>query len=159
MASTYSYNLYEEAQILLAAVRLFRHRERRPPSIQELAEWSCFSIETVHHICNRLQKIGAMDRIRGAFEDHICLKDPMQVEALREVDESPDIEADVKKWKEQRAEAIREVEKKFSGDSLRREKEDRFSKIEEKLRKGGKQEAPSPLDALFRKDLGKKESS
>jgi len=87
------------------------------------------------------------------------LKDPMQVEALREVDESPDIEADVKKWKEQRAEAIREVEKKFSGDSLRREKEDRFSKIEEKLRKGGKQEAPSPLDALFRKDLGKKESS
>jgi hypothetical protein len=143
MASTYSYNLYEEAQILLAAVRLFRHRERRPPSIQELAEWSCFSIETVHHICNRLQKIGAMDRIRGAFEDHICLKDPMQVEALREVDESPDIEADVKKWKEQ----------------LRREKEDRFSKIEEKLRKGGKQEAPSPLDALFRKDLGKKESS
>ncbi|MEW6439667.1 MAG: hypothetical protein AB1640_01920 [bacterium] len=154
-----SYTLYDESQILLAAVRLFRHREKRPPSIQELAEWTGFSVEAVHHLCNRLERIGALERIRGAFEDHVALKDPLEAEKLREVVESADIEADVKKWKEHRAESIREVEKRFSGDAIEREKEDLFSKIEERLRKGGRQESPSPLDALFRKDLGKKDSS
>ena len=152
-----STTLYEEAQILLAGLRLFQHREERLPSLNELAEFTHFSVESVHHLCNRLEKIGALERIRGAFDDRICLKDPLQAESLREAPDSPDIGEDVKEWKEQRANRLREVEERFSGDGARKEKEDQFAEIEEKLRKGGKEERKSPLDDLFRKDL--KESS
>ena len=149
------YTLYEEAQILLAGISLFQHREERLPSLNELAEFTRFSTEAVHHLCNRLEKIGALERIRGAFDDRICLKDPREAEALRQVTDSPDIGEDVKKWKEHREDKLKEVEEKFSGDAARQEKEDQFAQIEEKLRKGGKEERKSPLDDLFRKDLDK----
>lgn len=158
MESTYT--LYEEAQILMAAVRLFQHLEKRPPTVAEVAERTRFSVETVHHLCNRLEKIGAVERVRSAFEDRIVLREPLKVEALRGVEEPVGIEAELKKWKEQRAEAVREVEKRFSAGKSAKEREERYAKIEERLRKGGmREEAPSPLDALFRKDLGKKDSS
>ena len=147
-----SYTLYEEAQILLAGVRLFQHREQRLPSLKELAEFTRFSVESVHHLCNRLEKLGALERIRGAFDDRICVKEALEAEALREVPDQPDIGEDVKKWKEQREITLKEVEDKFSGDAARQEKEDQFAEIEEKLRKGGKEERKSPLDDLFKKD-------
>jgi DNA-binding Lrp family transcriptional regulator len=147
-----SYTLYDEAQILLAGVRLFQHREQRLPSLKELAEFTRLSVESVHHLCNRLEKIGALERIRGAFDDRICLKDPLEAEALREVPDQPDIGEDVKKWKEQREITLKDVEDKFSGDAARQEREEQFAQIEQKLRKGGKEERKSPLDDLFKKD-------
>ena len=144
--------LYEDAQILLAGIRLFRHREERLPSLEELAEFTRFSVESVHHLCNRLEKIGALERIRGAFEDRICLKDPLQAESLREAPDSPDIGEDVKKLKEQKEATLKEVEEKFIGDAARKEKKDLFADIEQKLQKGGKEDKKSPLDDLFKKD-------
>jgi hypothetical protein len=108
-------------------------------------------VESVHHLCNRLEKLGALERIRSAFADRFCLKDPMQAESLRQAPDSPDIGADVKRWKEQRADKLKEVEARFSGDALRKEKQDQFSEIEQRLRKGGKEDRKSPLDDLFRK--------
>jgi DNA-binding Lrp family transcriptional regulator len=144
--------LYEDAQILLAGVRLFQQREERLPSLEELAEFTRFSVESVHHLCNRLEKIGALERIRGAFEDRISLKDPLKAEILREVPDSPDIAEDVKKWKEQKETTLKEVESKFSGDAARQEKKDLFADIEQKLQKEGKEDKKSPLDDLFKKD-------
>jgi DNA-binding Lrp family transcriptional regulator len=151
-----SYTLYDEAQILLAGVRLFQHRERRLPSLKDLAEFTRFSPESVHHLCNRLEKIGALERIRGAFDDRICLKDPVKAESLRTVPDAPDIAEDVKKWKEQKETKLKEVESRFTGDAAKQEKEDLFAEIEQKLQKGGRQERKSPLDSLFRKDLDDK---
>lgn len=156
MESTYT--LYEEAQILMAVVRLFQHLEKRPPTVAEAAERTRFSVEAVHHLCNRLEKLGALERIRSAFEDRIVLRDPLKAEALRGVEEPAGIEAELKKWKEQRSEAIREVEKRFAEGKSGKEREERYAKIEERLRKGAREETPSPLDALFPKDLGKKDS-
>ncbi len=104
-----SYTLYEEAQILLAGIRLFKHRENRLPSLQELAEFTHFSVESVHHLSNRLEKIGALERIRGAFDERICLKEPLQAEVLREAPDSPDIGEDVKQWKKERKSRLKEV--------------------------------------------------
>jgi DNA-binding Lrp family transcriptional regulator len=148
-----SYTLYEETQILMAGVRLFKHLENRLPSLKELAEFTRFSVESVHHLANRLEKIGALERIRGAFDDRICLKDPLQAEALREASDSPDIGDDVKQWKEERESRLKEVEEKFSGDAARQEKQAQFAEIEQKLQKGGKEERKSPLDDLFNKEL------
>ncbi len=148
-----SYTLYEEAQIILAGVRLFQHREDRLPSLQELAEFTRYSTETAHHLCNRLEKIGALERIRGAFDERICLKEPLQAESLREAPDSPDIDQDVKQWKKDRESKLKEVEERFSGDGARKEKEGQFAEIEEKLKKGGKEERKSPLDDLFSKTL------
>lgn len=148
-----SYTLYEETQILMAGVRLFKHRENRLPSLKELAEFTHFSVESVHHLTNRLEKIGALERIRGAFDDRICLKDPLQAEAFREAQDSPDIGDDVKQWKEEREGRLKEVEKRFSGDAARQEQREQFAEIEQKLKKGGKEERKSPLDDLFSKNL------
>ena len=148
-----SYTLYEETQILMAGVRLFKHRENRLPSLKELAEFTHFSTETAHHLCNRLEKIGALERIRGAFDERVCLKDPLEAEVLREAPDSPDIEDDVKQWKAQRESKLKEVEERFSGDAARKEQQDQFSEIEQKLKKGGKEDRKSPLDDLFSKKL------
>ncbi len=145
--------LYEEAQIFMAGVRLFRHREKRLPSLGELAEFTRFSRESLHHMCHRLESIGAVERIRGAFDDRICLKDPLQAEVLRQEQDAPQIDDEVRKWKEQRESSIQDVEKRFSPDFGKEEKNELHSQIEEKIRKGGKEERKSPLDDLFKKDL------
>ncbi len=152
-----SISLYEEAQIILAGVRMFKRREERLPSVKELADFTRFSEESLHHICNRLEKLGAVERIRGAFDERIGLKDPLAAEVLREAVDSPCIDDDLKKWKEQRESTIQEVEEKFSEDYGKKEKDDFFSGIEERIRKGGKEEKASPLDDLFGKDFGKNE--
>jgi hypothetical protein len=148
-----SMTLYEEAQILLAGIRLFRFREGRIPSLDELAEFTQLSREAVHHLCNRLEKIGAVERILGTFGDRICLKDPREAETLRQEADAPKIDDEVQKWKEQREETVQEVEKKFSPDYGKAEKNEFFSELEEKIRKGGREDRKSPLDDLFKKDL------
>ncbi len=149
-----AYSLYEEAQILLAGVRLFRHREKRFPTLKDLSDMIGFSMESVHHLCNRLEAIGAVERIRGAFEDRVCLKDPLQAESLREADEGPSVAEDLRKWEKEKRERVREVERLFSDEARGEKKKDLFAEIEERLRKGGKTEGKSPLDALFKKDPG-----
>jgi DNA-binding MarR family transcriptional regulator len=148
---THSYSLYEEAQILIAGVRLFQHREGRMPSVRELSEFTRFSVESVYHLCNRLEKLGVLEKVRGAFDERISLKDPLQAEMLRQEENAPDIGEDVKKWKEHHQGTIQEVEKRFSEGYGKKEKEELYSKLQEKLRKGGREEKESPLDALFRK--------
>ena len=56
-------------------------------------------------------------------------------------------------WKEEREGRLKEVEEKFSGDAARQEQQDQFAEIEQKLKKGGKEERKSPLDDLFSKHL------
>jgi hypothetical protein len=145
-------SLYEEAQIFMAGIRLFRHREKRLPSLAELAEFARVSVEAAHHMCSRLEKIGAVERILGAFDDRICLKEPLEAEALRQVVDPPHIDEEVRKWKEHRDSSIQEVEKRFSPEFGKAEREELYSQIEEKIRKGGKPDRKSPLDDLFKKD-------
>jgi len=145
--------LYEQAQVFLAGVRLFRHREKRLPSLDDLAEFTRSSKESVHHMCHRLESLGAVERIRGAFDDRVCLKDPLQAEALRREEDSPRIDDEVRKWREQRDSTIQNVEKMFSGDHGKEKRRELHSQIEEKIRQGGKEERKSPLDDLFKKGL------
>jgi len=143
--------LYEEAQIFLAGIRLFRHRERRLPSLEELAEFTKFSRESVHHMCHRLETLGAVERIRGAFDDRVCLTDAWKAEALRQAADTPQIDDEVRKWREQRESAIQQVEKRFAPDFGKAEKDELHAQIEERIRKGGREERRSPLDDLFKK--------
>jgi len=151
-----AYSLYEEAQIILAGIRLFKHRERRLPSLKELAEFTHFNTESAHHLCNRLETLGAVERIHGAFDERICLKNVLEAEKLREATDSPNLDKEIKKQKEDHENAIKEVEKKFSDNYGKKEKEDLFAKIEEKIKKGGKEDKKSPLDALFGNDSNEK---
>ncbi len=148
-----TYTPYEEAHIVLAAIRLFHHREHRPPRIKELAEFSQLSLESVHHICNRLERLGAVEMVRSAFDEGVFLKDPLKAEVLRDQTESVDMQADVMKVKADHAKKIEEVERRFSKEVLEQEKKDMFASIEERLKKGGQEERTSPLDALFSKKL------
>lgn len=142
---------YDEAQLVMAAIRLFHHKERRPPRMRELAEYSALSLETVYHVCNRLERLGAVELIRSAFDEGVFLKDPLKAEELRNEVEGPDISQDVMRFKAAQAKRIEEVEKRFSKDHLEQDKKDIFASIEEKLKKGGHEEKESPLDALFGK--------
>jgi hypothetical protein len=76
----------------------------------------------------------------------------LKAETLREVPDTPDIAEDVKRWQEQKETTLKEVESKFSGDAARKEKQDLFADIEQKLQKGGKEDKKSPLDDLFKED-------
>ena len=148
-----SSTIYEEAHVFIAGIRLFRFWEGRIPSLDELSDLTRLSREAVHHLCNRLEKIGAVERIRGAFEDRVCLKSPLEVESLREEDDAPSMDDEVRRWKEQKEEAVQEVEKRFSPGFGKAEKDQRFSELEEKIRQGGREERRSPLDDLFKKGL------
>ena len=94
-------SLYDEAQILIAGVRLFQHREQRMPATREVAEFIRFSVESVYHLSNRLEKIGVLEIVRGAFEERICLKEPWKAELLREEQSGPEIAEDIRQWQEQ----------------------------------------------------------
>ncbi len=149
-------SLYEEAQIILAGLRLYQHRENRLPSLKELAEFTKFSTESTYHLCNRLENLGALERIQGTFDERFILKDPLQAEALHKETDKPNIDEDLKKREEEQEISIMEIDKKFSNDHENPEKEELFSQLEERLKKGGKEDRESPLDALFSIDPDKK---
>jgi hypothetical protein len=139
-------NPYEQGHLMVAALRLFIHREGRPPSVRDLSDMLEISTETGHYLCNRLEHLGAVKVIEAAFDEKVYLADHLKLEELPKEEKASTFEAEVQEYKEGRERQQEEIKQRRALHEDK--KKDLFSDLEKQLKEGLHKPKKNPLDDL-----------
>jgi len=144
--------LYEQGQVIAAAVRLHTHREGTPPTPEEIGETIGLHVEKVHHTLNKMEELGAVKVLTGAFGTKVMLADHLAIEELEGRDATPCIDDEVAAFKAAQAKKAEELAKRFDKDFVDPEKQDLKADLNAKISDPSKlKKADNPLDAMFKK--------
>ncbi|BCS98870.1 hypothetical protein DSLASN_45020 [Desulfoluna limicola] len=115
---------YDEAQALVAAVRVHEFTKKASPSFKEVAEILEMTTDWVSRVCAELTGKEILDLVEGPFQTTcIVIVDHLAVESLPRKARENRMEEELKKFKEktagvyeQKAKAIQEEQKKKEKD-------------------------------------------
>jgi hypothetical protein len=71
-----------EAHLVVAAVRVLRHRDDRPPTDEEIARLLDLPREEVAHWARGLERHGVLNRLESAFDVRYEVDDHLKMETL-----------------------------------------------------------------------------
>ncbi|MCU0611863.1 MAG: hypothetical protein MUE60_08760 [Candidatus Eisenbacteria bacterium] len=131
-----------QAHLIAAGVRVFVHREGKPPSVEELAEFLHTTPELVYHMVNRLEHEEVLRTVRTSFETKVYLRRP---ENLRDLPEQtiPELEDEMRKHRERKREEQEKLGATLSASAVKRRQQERLADLERKMKEGlGKKKPP-----------------
>jgi len=138
-------NLYEQAQLLTAGIRIYEHFNKRPPDLRELATFLRLAPEKVAIICKNLESNGIVGFIKSGSREALYIKDHKKIEDLPRDDSGEGIENEISKLKEMRSRHMGEIEKRLhAGD----QKSEKFKDLEKALKNPAVTKKNNPLDSL-----------
>ena len=127
-------DLYSNAHLVVAAIRIFTHKNSKHPSLNEICNTLSFSLEQGHLICNKLKDLGVVDVVEGAFENHLFIKDHLKIEEIPRDKKEDKLGDALKKFKDSKKNFSKKIE---SFQTKKAEKQKAlFAELEEKLKKG-----------------------
>jgi hypothetical protein len=148
---------YDQGHIIVAAVRLFMHREEKMPTAPDIAHLTGFPMDLTLHLTNKLLDLGILKSVKGAFEDRYHVGDHLKIEDLPRALDEEAMGKEVEKFKVERLEKKKKIEEMFLGKEIDQKKKDRMKSIEEQLKDPAARKRPNPLDALTRREDEDKE--
>ena len=135
-------DLYSNAHLVVAAIRIFTHKNSKHPSMNEICKTLSFSLEQGNLICKKLKDLGIIDVVEGAFENHLFIKDHLKIEEIPRDKKEDRLEDALKKFKDSKKDFSKKIES-FQAKQAEKQKA-LFAELEEKLKKGSDQTKPSP---------------
>jgi hypothetical protein len=123
----------EQAQLIVAAVRVLAHREKVPPRVAEVAELLALVPEPVAVAVRELVELGILREVSDAYGVRLELGDHLKIEELT-AGGGPAMQSEMKSFSEKRREREQALRKQFEGD-LKSDKREKFSKLEEDLKR------------------------
>jgi hypothetical protein len=138
-------NPYEQGHLFVAALRVLKHINKRPPSVREISELLQIAPEMGHYLCNRLARLEVVEVVEGAFEERVYLKDHLRLEELPREERPTGLEEEVQRFKERMEQRQLELERMKSAHEEK--KKDLFSDLERQLKEGLKKRK-NPLDEI-----------
>jgi len=129
-------DLYSQAQLIAAAIRILEHQHATPPSVEEVCEVLSFSVEQGHRLCNRLKEMGIIDITSGAFGTRLFIIDHTKIEEIPRGETGSSMEAELRKFKDSQKGLEKTVENiKAEQD---KKKKDLFADIEKAFKEKSK---------------------
>lgn len=135
-------DLYSNAHLVVAAIRIFTHKNSKHPSLNEICKTISFSLEQGNLICKKLKELGIIDVIEAAFENHLFIKDHLKIEEIPRDKKEDRLEDALKKFKDSKKDFSKKIES-FQAKQAEKQKA-LFAELEEKLKKGSDQTKSSP---------------
>ncbi len=126
-------DLYTNAHLFVAAVRVLTHQKGAPPSLESVATTLYFSKEKIHLICRKLEEMDVIQILPGAFGTRIAIKDHLKLEDIpKDVSESK-LDEELKKFQSNK----KELEKRVESIKAEQDKKQKqlFADLEKKLKK------------------------
>ena len=125
-------DLYDNCHLLVAAIRVLSHQNKFPPSVDSLGTALSFSLEECHYLCRKLEKMGVIDIVEGAFGTKLFIKNHMELESIPLDEKDTKLKDDIEKFITTKKDYTKEIE------SIKAEKEKKkknlFAEIDEKLK-------------------------
>jgi len=134
------HNLYSNAHLVVAAIRIFTHKNSRHPSMDEICRTLSFSLEQGNLICNKLRGIGIIDMVEGAFGNQLFIKDHLKIEEISRDKKEDKFEEALKKFQDSKKDFSKQIES-FQDKQAQKQKA-LFAELEEKLKKGSDKTKP-----------------
>jgi len=135
-------DLYSNAHLVVAAIRIFTHKNSKHPSMNEICKTLSFSLEQGNLICKKLKELEIIDVVEGAFENHLFIKDHLKIEEIPRDKKEDKLEDALKKFKDSRKDFSKKIES-FQAKQAEKQKA-LFAELEEKLKKGSDKTKLSP---------------
>lgn len=134
--------LYEEAHLIVAAIRILNHKSGSAPSIDEVCKLIDMSTESGHSVCRKLQERSIIEIMEDPFSVKLALSDYLAIEEIERgesakntlADELEKFKAGKKSQEQEIADLQAEIDRK-KADKLT-DIEAKFKKEMEKFQKG-----------------------
>jgi hypothetical protein len=134
-------DLYSNAHLVVAAIRIFTHKNSKNPSLNEVCKTLSFSLEQGNLVCKKLKDLGIIDVVEGAFENHLFIKNHLKIEEIPRDKKEDRLEEALKKFKDSKKDFSKKIES-FQAKQAEKQKA-LFAELEEKLKKGVDKTKPS----------------
>ncbi len=125
-------DLYTEAHLLVAALRIHEHRSAQPATLEDLCRLLDFSAERGGIVLRRLAELGAVEVVRGSFGDRVFLRDHLRIEEIPRGETGTRLEEELRRFRESQRQIERKVEAIQAEQAGK--KKSLFAEMEKKLR-------------------------
>ena len=126
-------DLYHNAHLVVATIRILEHLNNAPPSLDEVARMLSFNVEHVQFICNRLKKTGIIDLVDSAFGIRLFIKDHCKIEEIPQTQQDIDLKKELKKFQDEKKDISKKIESLKTKQSNKQK--NLFAELEKKLKK------------------------
>lgn len=133
-----------EAQLLLAAIRVLVHRQERSPTPEEVAELLQMSASPVRMQLAALQDLGAIALVTSAFETHAEIRDPATISELPE-EAGPAISEDIKDFDRRKQEEAEKMAHLFDSGEHEKQKQEQLRRMDADLRAFKRKKPDNPF--------------
>ena len=131
----------DEGHIHVAAIRVLKHREGRPPTPEEVAKMLGSQFELTNHRLRVLQSLGIISIVENPFEAHVSIENYAALEELPEERSETALAEEVEDFQRRQVEKADELMRVFEDPTDEQEKEEKHEKLEDKLQKFRKKKA------------------
>jgi hypothetical protein len=125
-------SLYSDAHLFVAAIRVFQHLHRKPPTIEEVCDQISLSIEQGTLLFRKLTDIGALEGVEGSYGVRLFIIDHLKIETLPREKVDPRMQEELRKFHDSRKEFSKKIET-MRAEQLEKKKS-RFAEMEKKLK-------------------------
>jgi len=125
-------DLYSNAHLVVAAIRVLTHQKSAPPSIDTVCQALSFSLEQGNFICNKLAETEVIEIVEGAYGTRLFIKDHLKIEDIPKGDQVSSLEDDLKKFQDSRKDFTKKIES-FQTKQAKKQK-NLFAELEKKLK-------------------------
>jgi hypothetical protein len=125
-------NLYSQAHLMVAAIRVYEHLNSRPPTVDDVCRVINFSMEQGYFICRKLQEIDIIKAVEGSYGTRLFISDHLKLEDLPRDEPENKLEEDLKKFQDSQKAFSRKIES-FQAQQ-KQKKKNLFAEMEKKLK-------------------------
>ena len=125
-------NLYSQAHLIVAAIRVYQHLNSRPPTVDDVCRVINFSVEQGYFICRKLQEIDIIKTVEGTYGTRLFISDHLKLEDLPRDEPENKLEDDLKKFQSNQKALSQKIES-FQAQQ-KQKKKDLFAEMEKKLK-------------------------
>lgn len=136
-------DLYTEAHLLVAAIRVHEYVQARPATVQDVCQMLGFSTEHAGIICRRLVDLGVLESVLGSFGERLFLRDHLKVEDIPRGEVGRKLEEEVKKFQDLQRNFTQKIESLQAEQTGK--KKSLFAEMEKKLKEEIEKKSKTPL--------------
>lgn len=126
-------DLYSQAHLVVAAIRILEHRKKTPPSIEDVCAALSLSAEQGNFHCRKLEMMEIIKVVEGAFGTRLFILDHLKIEEIPKGIKEDKFEEALKKFQTSKKEFTQKMEN-FQAKQVEKQK-NLFAELEKKLKK------------------------
>lgn len=125
-------DLYTKAHLVVAAIRILEHQANVSSSIEKVCQMISFSLEHGNLICKKLDEMGIIELVEGAYGTMLFVKNHLKIEEIPRGAEESKLEEEIKKFQNDKKGLSKKIES-FQAKQAEKQK-NLFAELEKKLK-------------------------